>query len=75
MHPTATAAGGTTWSATPKEPLSGHWRGYFIELYYPSDMARADLMVSTPGYVWPDTLPFEECRWAGKAPECPAWLV
>ena len=46
----------------------GHWMGYYIEVQFPGDtpqpfmtVFKNDLIVSTPGYTWPDTLPFEDC--------------
>ena len=80
LHPAQRRQGNnsTTWSATPAAPLPEHWRGYFIELYFRSDITPdSDLMVSTPGYMWPNTLPFPDCQWYGPHadPNCSASLV
>jgi len=49
--------------ATPPSPRAGHYMGYYVELFYPSTLLkRDDYQVSTPGYVWPDTFPFPECK-------------
>ena len=68
----APSADGTTYTAQPKLPDAGHWRGYYIELLFPSaQLPHVQLRVSTPGFVWPDTLPFADCNFA----ECPPTLV
>jgi len=36
--------------------------GYFIEVKFASDSGLAfEYQFSTPGYVWPNTLPFKDC--------------
>ena len=53
----------TTFEAHPKEPHVHHWRAYFVEMYYPNSITKkAELKVSTPGYVWPDTFPAMDCN-------------
>lgn len=43
------------------------WVGAFVEVYFPSDTGLSDeYQFTTPGMVWPQTLPFEECH----ADEC-----
>jgi len=46
--------------ATPPEPKTGHWTGYYIEVYFPSNVGEYQL--TTPGFAWPNTLPFEDCH-------------
>ena len=56
------------YRAVPPEPKKGHWTGYYIELYFPSDTGhQAKLKVTTPGYAWPNTLPFKDCTGAACA--------
>ena len=59
----------TTWTATPPEPSrKGHWTGYYVELYFKSDTGMSsDFQFSTPGFTWPDTLPFPDCHGKGCA--------
>ena len=61
---------GTTLNATSPgvyvakldKPLLG-WIGAFVEVYFPSDTGlRDEYQFTTPGMVWPQTLPFEECH-------------
>ena len=68
------AAAPYTFKATPPAPTTpGHWVGYYIELYFPSKTLKYDHMqFTTPGYVWPDTLPFPPC---GNFSSCPIKLV
>ena len=52
------------YTATPPPPMDGYWMGYFIEVTFPSDVDEgegADMVFTTPGYVWPDTFPFADC--------------
>ena len=47
----------------PPPAKAGHWMGYYVELFFPSKLAFAgvtDYQVTTPGFVWPDTYPFED---------------
>ena len=68
LTPTKGTDGSLTYQATPKPPKPGHWRGYFIELSYPSQQhPKLTTQVSTPGFVWPDTLPFPDCNLADCA--------
>ena len=65
-----------TYTATPPDPKEGHFTGYFVELIYPQDAMKNHLQISTPGFVWPDTLPFDDCIMRKGAPnECTATLV
>eukprot|EP00908_Phaeocystis_cordata_P015448 Transcript_26603.p1 GENE.Transcript_26603~~Transcript_26603.p1 ORF type:complete len:529 (-),score=185.38 Transcript_26603:1381-2967(-) len=69
LKPTSAPDGGLTYAANPKPPKPGHWRGYYIELSYPSvQHPKLHTQVSTPGFVWPDTLPFEDCNLAECSP-------
>lgn len=67
---------GTTLNATAPgvyvakldKPLIG-WIGAFVEVYFPSDTGlRDEYQFTTPGMVWPQTLPFEECHAEGCVP-------
>lgn len=52
---------GGLYTFTPP-PNTPKWMGYYIEVFFPSDIGLKDhLQTSTPGFVWPDTLPFEDC--------------
>lgn len=54
-----------------EKPLLG-WRGGYVELYFASDTGlKQDYQFTTPGMVWPNTFPFEEC----VAEECVGKLV
>jgi len=49
-------------------PLIG-WVGAFVEVYFPSDTGlETDYRFTTPGMVWPDTLPFDPCVAEGCVP-------
>jgi len=51
------------YKATPPQPKDGHWTGYYIEVFFPSNSETKDhFQFTTPGYVWPDTLPFKDCH-------------
>lgn len=48
------------------------WVGAFVEVYFPSDTGlETEYQLTTPGMVWPQTLPFPPC----VAEECVANLV
>lgn len=51
------------FKALPPKPLDGFWMGYYIEVFYPADTEGVtdDFQFTTPGFVWPDTLPFKDC--------------
>ena len=49
------------FKATPPEPKAGHWTGYYIEVYFPSSNGP-DFQFTTPGFAWPNTLPFSDCH-------------
>ena len=56
------------YRATPPEPTKeGHWVGYYIEVYFKGDTSHGSFLLknqfgfSTPGYAWPNTLPYPEC--------------
>jgi PhoPQ-activated pathogenicity-related protein len=54
-----------------KKPLLG-WKGGYIELYFKSDTGlKQRYQFTTPGMIWPQTLPFEDCH----AEECIGNLV
>ena len=49
------------YTATPPPPTKdGHYTGYYIEMIYP-DQGTGKLQISTPGYAWPDALPYGDC--------------
>jgi hypothetical protein len=50
------------YRATPPETWKGYWVGYFIELFFEADTAiNYKYQFTTPGYAWPNTLPFPDC--------------
>jgi PhoPQ-activated pathogenicity-related protein len=56
---------------TPPSPPK-NWMGYYIEMKFPSDTGMVDhFQFTTPGFVWPNTLPFADC--ANEA--CEGYLV
>jgi len=60
------------YSAKIPEPKSGRWTGAYIEVYFKSDTGlKKNYQFTTPGMVWPQTFPFEDCR----AENCIANLV
>jgi len=67
---TLDAVGSNTYKASPPQPKEGHYTGYYIEVSYKSAL-KADYLFSTPGFVWPNTLPFPDCH--GK--ECNGKLL
>ena len=64
---TAQAGAALTYTGTPPRPSKeGRWVGYYIELHFPSSTGmKEEYIVTTPGFVWPDTLPFEDCTGEG----------
>merc|ERR1719506_3620235 len=54
---------GGVYTALPPEPKKGHWTGYYVEVYFPSDTGyiTKPFQFTTPGYAWPNTLPFQPC--------------
>jgi len=62
---TLSAVEGTTnvYKAKPPMPLPGFWTGYYIEVFFPNNLGlkKDSFQFTTPGFVWPDTLPFEDC--------------
>ena len=64
----------TVFKAKPPAPtVQGRYVGYYVELYFPSKTLKYDHMqFTTPGYVWPDTLPFPKC---GNFSTCAIKLV
>ena len=47
----------------PKPKKEGFWTGYYVELFFPSDtgLKHSEFQFTTPGYTWPNTLPFKDC--------------
>ena len=54
------AADGTYTAHPPPPTKAGHYTGYYIEMIYPS-VGSGRMQVSTPGFAWPDALPFADC--------------
>jgi len=52
------------YTVAPPEPKTGHWTGYYVEVFFKSAL-KSDFLFTTPGYTWPDTLPFPPCVGAG----------
>ena len=69
LKPEAAAAPGTAsvYSSAPPEPKAGHWTGYFIEVTFHSE-SKGEFKFTTPGYAWPNTLPFADCHGASCLP-------
>jgi len=67
LHRSISENGDSLYSSLPPEPEDGHWNGYYIELIFPGDTeSKRDFyknayFFSTPGYTWPNTLPFDDC--------------
>jgi len=50
------------YAAKIPRPVLG-WTGAYVEVYFPSDTGLKTLyQYTTPGMVWPQTLPFEDCH-------------
>ena len=51
----------------PKPTFEGHWVGYYIEVFFKPDTPFSTFFLhnrfgwTTPGYVWPNTMPFPDC--------------
>lgn len=40
----------------------GRWVGYYVEVKFPSDTGLIeDFVFTTPGYAWPNSLPYADC--------------
>jgi hypothetical protein len=61
------------YTGTPPEPKhKGGWVGYYIEIQFAADTdAKTHYHFTTPGFTWPDTLPFADC----KGEECVGTLL
>ena len=51
----------------PEPKKDGHWVGYYVEVVFPGDaedppLFKNEYIMTTPGWVHPDTLPFEDCH-------------
>jgi len=53
----------------PAAKKEGHWVGYYIEMTYEDDthsgfhwLFKPKYYLTTPGFVTPDTLPFDDCH-------------
>jgi len=50
---------------TPPSPPPAPWMGYYIEMKFPSDTGMKEhFQFTTPGFTWPNTLPFPDCQGA-----------
>jgi PhoPQ-activated pathogenicity-related protein len=51
------------YTGVPPAPKDGKgWTGYFVEIFFPSDTGiKSEYQFTTPGFAWPDTLPFKDC--------------
>jgi len=57
----------------PPQPQDGYWMGYYVTVEFPADTESDDtvsglkntFMTSTPGWTWPNTLPFQDCHGDG----------
>lgn len=54
------------YRAIPPFPPKGRWVGYFLQVHYESGFQE-----TSPGFVWPDSLPFADCTGS----KCSANLV
>lgn len=65
--PIITPEGDTQYIVYPPLPLEGLWMGYFVEVIFPGDTPGGttafpnEYIETTPGYTWPNTLPFDDC--------------
>lgn len=66
LRKSKTIYGDTMYSASAPTPSEGHWTGYYIELIFPGDtpstthFVKNEFIYSTPGFTYPDTLPFDD---------------
>ena len=65
----------------PVPSKKGHWTGYYIQVYFKGDTEEHTLGIldnefsfSTPGFTWPNTLPFPDCL-ASADGDCEPYLV
>lgn len=65
------------YKSLPPEPAEGYWMGYYLEVEFPGDTPGGDkvfenhFVFTTPGWTWPNTLPFPDC----KGEDCkPLWV-
>ena len=59
----ADATNPRVYRATPPAPTrAGHWVGYYVEVFFPSQLAHSEYQVNTPGFVWPDAFPHKDCE-------------
>jgi len=67
LHRSISENGDSVYSTLPPEPEDGYWNGYYIELVFPGDthskvsLFKNAYFFSTPGYTWPNTLPYDDC--------------
>jgi len=62
-----------TYQTLPPKPKDGHWTGFYIEFEFsgsdmssgsgdPNPLFTQDMFLTTPGWTWPNTLPFPDCH-------------
>lgn len=63
--PTNLTQTGGSYSWTPP-PNSAKYQGYYIEVVFPGDtgLRETNFQFTTPGFIWPNTLPFPDCQGA-----------
>ena len=66
----------------PDPKVDGHWVGYYVEVIFPGDtdapfhpLYKNEFILSTPGWVLPDTLPFKDCDSSSILNKCSNDLV
>jgi len=65
-----TEKGSGVYVGTAPEPKNeGHWVGYYIEVIFHGDteghngpIFKNEYVMTTPGWVYPDTYPFDDCK-------------
>jgi len=56
------------YKVMPPKPSEGHWSGYYIQMYFAGDTNMGSILLfnefsmTTPGFTWPNTLPFPDCE-------------
>ena len=56
------------YKAVAPKPEDGYWMGYYVQLVFPGEQPeigqsvyKNEYILSTPGWVTPDTFPFPDC--------------
>jgi len=53
-----------SYVAKAPKPFDGHWSGFYVELYFPAEFSSSDYQFTSPGFTFPNTLPFADCSGA-----------